>query len=351
MPLALNVFATKPDSSVMSELNPLVQGFIFVGFNESATDLTKQYENTLTISNSSDSEVDNEQFRKQLPCLEDPIIIDHQINTKSTSKNSSDHSEDEEDDIIKNDHAESNNDSDDCIIVEPLDEYICNYDPTNCIKTFKHPLSLQKHIETVHLKIANYRCGVCQQIFNTKVTYIKHQQSYISRFINKYLCPSCDKVFDEFHDLEFHIQCVHAVKESFACPKCNSLFPHKLDMIRHIASVHKTRSVRDMLPNCKICGECFENKRSLNIHMRWGHNIVNKKLGRRRKIIDIDKEQGHGRKYEAFDVVIEKPFECNVCKKRFAWEYLLSKHRLTCFRPIVLRNFCRKPTETTGKKK
>ena len=126
--------------------------------------------------------------------------------------------------------------------------------------------SLRFHVKTIHDKIKDFKCNICQAEFSRKDLL----QNHIARNrCNK--CKICGQTFPQTDgrtsDLRMHLKNVHGEykeKKKFICPKCSKVLLGTDGLTRHIEGVH--------MRHCRYC-DFIEGKNEMTMkeHMRASH--------------------------------------------------------------------------------
>lgn len=244
-----------------------------------------------------------------------------------------------------------------------------------CKKEFATEADLQNHSDLIHLnesintpdtanKLKPFMCTVCYKSFSNQHLLKKHQRNVIRKFF----CRQCGRGFMTQANLDTHLKChVTSSPEMKKCCGCRKDFENETDLLIHSTEVHKPDQTDnpDKPFECEICFRRYPTRKSLVSHRRMiqqhqcGHcgEIFAKKLfltaheqtclqnkpeveGRKRCCgcrleFNSSKElQDHAltvhkasanQKDEADDD--KKPFECEICFKRFTSKLNLAQHQ------------------------
>ena len=219
--------------------------------------------------------------------------------------------------------ADPNADSIDKWIIYNNDEtrpFKCGYE--GCSRTCIRKQGLRRHIVT-HISDSQFRCytGDCTGVY-------------------KY----CDK-----EALTRHIYRQHTMKRPYECDICNKRYPYQDNLFRHRIYVHSVRDEQKQPKNSDStdkwimfsgyetrlfqcgyegCGKTYTTKQSLQRHFvkHTGNTLLRCYTGDCTGVIRYCDRQALARHtYEKHTV--EKPFECNICNKRFRRRAYLKNHQ------------------------
>lgn len=133
-----------------------------------------------------------------------------------------------------------------------------------CGKDFKRAITLDKHINKVHLGIRPYICDKCGASFcdesELKRHLLKHEKN------KTHSCPSCP--FSTFHKLvlQSHMFCRHQIVDEkmrlMRCDQCSFVTNKKYRYNDHV-KMHK--NIRDI--PCPECGKSFVTRKTMRQHI------------------------------------------------------------------------------------
>ena len=153
----------------------------------------------------------------------------------------------------------------------------------------------------INVHTGKYKCRKCGKALKSKKYYkahlLKHPDD--SRFM--FVCEICGKGFTQASNRKTHMALVHSHERNFACNICGSRWKRRCDLRIHMRRVHEGITPKTIKPAagrkrypCPVCGGMFTE---LHTHMR--------------------KHTG------------EKPYQCNICERRFAAANTLVAHQRT----------------------
>ncbi|XP_077284441.1 uncharacterized protein LOC143909989 [Arctopsyche grandis] len=185
-----------------------------------------------------------------------------------------------------------------------------------CPKKFVFKQSLQRHIESAHLKEVNSRCELfckdgCNKIFSTKLQLKKHTSLY-----DQFRCNVCNKHFYSQNMLDKH-QIIHTNSRQYTCPVCAKAYMHRHHLMQH-ELIHGDRTHL-----CPHCPTAFFTRSQLNSHSKIHSNekpfeckFCSKSFKRRQTLCD----------HEKLHTGEKSSFACSLCKKKFRSDSALQNH-------------------------
>ncbi|KXJ78782.1 hypothetical protein RP20_CCG003475 [Aedes albopictus] len=256
-----------------------------------------------------------------------------------------------------------------------------------CKQEFDTEIELANHSTTVHFHERGtvndptrpFRCHVCYKSFVTLQHLKEHQRIAVRR----YFCRQCGKgkasndffsssSLDQLNtgfmtqsNLENHHKCHYTSAETKKCCGCRSEFETEEELTAHSIVVHKPEQMADprrpfecavcyrryptrkslvshkrlnQQHRCGHCGEIFAKRIFLTIHERNYHPNAPKEEDPKRRCCgcylefpNMDELQLHAsatHKLQRNQIADEtKPFECDICCKRFISTFSLHHHQ------------------------
>jgi len=180
-----------------------------------------------------------------------------------------------------------------------------------CLKTFKHRMNRNLHVQVMHEKKKDktYRCELCKKTFMSKTAQIYHRGVSHSKSRPKVECEVCGEILSHLVSLQRHMKKHETVPKEFQCPECDKSFKRKDSLQRHIRIVHRLFTFKVGLVNtfkdgenqfkCKSCAKVFQGPN--------GENNFVKHLTERCKS--------------------NERFKCDICHKDFSRSATLDQHR------------------------
>lgn len=140
-------------------------------------------------------------------------------------------------------------------------EFTCSQ---SCGKTFTQQDDYKKHLHDSHIQ-SLFRCEICAEIFETKVSIQVHLAVAHSNEIKLSRCSACMEVFRNERDFRQHVRMRHIVSGAVQCIFCRTICSSELDMHFHLAA-HARQF------QCPICSESFHVEFLLDRHLQIYHS-------------------------------------------------------------------------------
>lgn len=161
--------------------------------------------------------------------------------------------------------------------------HVCSF----CGSRFWNAGARHSH-ELTHGK--EFRCNVCDKVFSYRGGLINHKKTHSNE--KPFGCTLCDRRFKTNGALNRHFRS-HTREKHYKCSVCSETFFYAHQRQIHLSVVHTGKP----LFVCPDCGRSFTFAGSLTRHLRIHRD--------------------------------EKPFECNVCNKRFRQGNQVRAHKET----------------------
>ena len=152
-------------------------------------------------------------------------------------------------------------------------------------------------METIHSGLWKYRCGLCQEILNSRKETNKHiNDVHRNKRPKNIICELCGKAFTKENHLKTHLgskKCKESDRPILHCNLCNFQTKFQPYLNKHIRTVHEKLS-------CTMCGKLVPKSR-MKTHMTIFHTEND-----------------------------AKPFMCKICGKgkRFFFEISRNLHKV-----------------------
>jgi len=206
--------------------------------------------------------------------------------------------------------------------------FFCN----TCNLGFYVESNLRRHKENVHLKEYKYHCNICKKGFTSETYLNDHMKSP-----HKLSCPSCPMTFVTHGYLHQHEVAEHGKKEEkkvkkkqTPCKICKKLFSSR-GLEIHMRKCHNL--------SCKLCGEKFQIKESLEEHMTMAHSeppepkhkvcLVCGKTFNSSASLSHHKTRKHPEllRMPKLNALVHVQMSCSICKKKFVNSQLYNRHK------------------------
>lgn len=160
--------------------------------------------------------------------------------------------------------------------VKTVHEKIKNYKCPLCDKTFNKSSGLSRHVNGVHEKKKQFECPICQKGFHDKSYLYKHIKFHGDKKTSKYRLVVSQKHQDPNHcficridveDMRDHFKTVHP-DSKFECKICFRSYPRKESLRRHQNAFHVKNPVKY---TCDHCGKSYVDKDNIRKHMYYTH--------------------------------------------------------------------------------
>lgn len=164
-----------------------------------------------------------------------------------------------------------------------------------CGKTFRDNISVNKHM-IMHSAVKNFKCDICGRAFYSKGLVKQHKLSHSG--VKPYKCEVCGAAFNRLGNLnqhkKKHVQdgTLEHLRSNLThmCVICGKMMKSELTLKYHLAKHTGEKKPFD----CEVCGKRFVAVDPYRVHMRIHTG--------------------------------ERPYECNLCEKTFRSAFTLKQH-------------------------
>ena len=153
--------------------------------------------------------------------------------------------------------------------------------------------TLKSHKQGIHYRFLI--CTLCDNVFKSRLALVKHleeKHQVYSKRSTIYVCVICKAKFESSKALSSHLHIEHQCQNEFPCSKCFEHFPSKTLVTVHMLENHEHNPLKDVgLLNdkmkiiredltkpfqCDICQKRFNYQRTLSIHIKQVHDTSNR---------------------------------------------------------------------------
>lgn len=196
-----------------------------------------------------------------------------------------------------------------------------------------------------------YKCDQCQHKFGHKLTLEAHIRKVHEGQKKAFKCQMCDKAYSFIGGLSTHIRDVHERKQdTYDCtvPGCDKKYSNFITLQRHVRFKHLNMEITHQYV-CEQCGATFKQSSNLRYHMKTRHpteeDLKRKALLPKDRLeCEECKKSFHSQytlKYHKLRVhADEKKFECKICGRRVAKQFMLDSHMLVHSDQKLACKFC-----------
>ncbi|XP_063707211.1 zinc finger protein OZF-like [Culicoides brevitarsis] len=218
-----------------------------------------------------------------------------------------------------------------------------------CGATYEYRELLVTHMKRRHI-FEDVECNICHKKFDNKVKL----QSHTAHHNKKHMCEICSKSYVSPNQLKRHMQVHKVVSNDFICSKCGEGFATRNLLADHVRKSHDGDDDGQLFTcMCDICGKKFLEESSMNVHKRTHnpniikalycpvstcgermrdqahlsehmqiHSIVYNCTTCARKFLNAGDLADHEKTHENE----HRPFECQICQRRYSNKNQLNVH-------------------------
>ena len=139
--------------------------------------------------------------------------------------------------------------------------FVCD----DCGYAFGYKFALERHVNSVHLKLKPFKCNQCENSFSSESNLKKHVLAVHDK-LKPFKCSLCSFKCSQKYHLNKHILAVHEKLKPFKCPHCERSFSMKCNLIIHARVIHKK-----VMQACPSCEKCFDQN-NLKAHILAVHD-------------------------------------------------------------------------------
>lgn len=189
-----------------------------------------------------------------------------------------------------------------------------------CAASFPHHYLLLAH-RRLHAA-RPLHCDLCPKAFRSKDKYGEHLNTHLRERL--FPCPVCLQRFPVLVHLQRHAE-KHTQEDTFPCNKCEETYRSLIDLKRHSERDH---GITEEYP-CYICSRIITSSADFLTHVRTHDNAFHACAFCPSKFTDAQKWEEHSVEHIekiGRGEVIERPYNCEYCKKSFEYRSVLKTH-------------------------
>ncbi|PNF18795.1 hypothetical protein B7P43_G01647 [Cryptotermes secundus] len=213
------------------------------------------------------------------------------------------------------------------------------YHCQHCGREFGCTSSLKQHLKTVHKKLTEHKCRVCNEVFTSRNKLqshrISHDPSVWSDLETSHLCHACGKTFNTSSKLRCHEKRVHQRipvvlgEKKHICEVCGLSFQFNKYLRKHTLKHGEKNFVCERPFSCEHCGHAFRIYSSLLFHRRVVHE--GRKVYGNKGVFpcEVCGKVFSTKQYRDIHLRIhkgEKPYVCTICNRAFTQRTSLVNH-------------------------
>ena len=138
----------------------------------------------------------------------------------------------------------------------------------DCGSEFTSRQTLRAHMSSIHEGIKKV-CSICLKPVADLIRHVRSQHKTVKK--KEFVCDTCQTPFRTGFSLQRHIDTVHMKLKAWLCDLCEKTFGEKRDMLRHKNAVHF--GIKNTHPKwtCPECNIVFKLRREYDDHKTTFH--------------------------------------------------------------------------------
>ncbi len=212
------------------------------------------------------------------------------------------------------------------------------YGCPKCDKKFQNKAGQRLHLLHQHGNQGQFKCSICDRIFNYKTTLDKHIHAVhlgflVDRQEKSVQCLICDLKLASQRGLQDHIKKIHTHNSlKVKCPICDKVFAAQSTLKEHMKSRHQKSKESH---KCHICDKVFDNKAKMKAHFKYVH-LRYRKRDLTCQWGDCNKKFDEKAKLERHIMdhhIRTDPLQCDLCGLLLKTEKTLYNHKKNVHKP------------------
>ena len=179
---------------------------------------------------------------------------------------------------------------------------------TQCDEEFITWEEHSTHVQTAHMNLWKFRCGLCGDVFDKARDVRTHKANDHSAEVKRSVCPECGKsVLGPPANMQLHIEMCHRPEKlDFKCEHCPKMFPRETMLKYHVRQEHTRHE-------CPNCGMAFDGRRKMKRHVTNTHDE------KRYKCLYCERAYNQRQLFEEHmnTHTGNAPFSCEICGLKF----------------------------------
>ena len=213
---------------------------------------------------------------------------------------------------------------------------------------FRNPCDVQRHIDSIHEKVINFVCPICNKGFTRKDRFVEHTELHKRKaqfrpkriFVEnatvhlesdeedpvengEFPCDSCNQSYSSLKGVTTHKMRLHETLNKFQCEECPETFFLRNDLNTHEEDIHGKIKLPEIF-KCEECGEEFLDITVLYKHYSINHPKTTFKCSNcNLEFTKLSVYKIHMRRFKDLGRCFnsredpERIFSCNICEKAY----------------------------------
>ncbi|XP_058177206.1 zinc finger protein 182-like [Anopheles ziemanni] len=203
-----------------------------------------------------------------------------------------------------------------------------------CYRRFSTTTKLNAHVSNVHAFVdTGFTCEYCGKQYFDRTTFRTHVANHRNELSGQYKCLICDRTFGAKSSLKRH-EVSHKGEKQYKCIYCDNSYSRSDSLL-----IHHRSHTGDRPHKCLECDRAFPQRNALLKHVCTPGHVKPPKYRSRLKFALLPSKDGHcpypgcdytastyGAMYVHRRAKHRPVYQCEVCKKSFAFANQLNEH-------------------------